>query len=57
MLDDDNAKEMEAALREEEEQDMPDGMTPEEWRRVREEAQAVFVWGVAGRQRKRALEA
>jgi len=40
MLDDDNAKEMEAALREEEELDMPNGMTSDEWRQIREEAQA-----------------
>ena len=40
MLDDDNAKEMEAALREEEELDMPNGMTSDEWRQIQEEAQA-----------------
>ncbi len=40
MLDDSNAKEMEAALREEEELDVPDGMTLEEWQRIQEEAQA-----------------
>ena len=40
MLDDNNAKEMEAALREEEELDIPDGMTPEDWREIQEEAQA-----------------
>ena len=40
MFDDNNSREIEAALREEEELDMPDGMTPDEWRRMREEAQA-----------------
>ena len=40
MLDDDNSKEIEAALREDEEQDIPDGVTPEEWQRIQEEAQA-----------------
>lgn len=40
MLDDDNSKEIEAALREDEEQNIPDGVTPEEWARIQEEAQA-----------------
>ena len=40
MLDDDNSKEIEAALREDEELDIPEGVTPEEWKRIQEEAQA-----------------
>ena len=40
MLDDDNSKEIEAALREDEELDIPDGVTSEEWRQIQEEAQA-----------------
>ena len=40
MLDDDNSKEIEAALREDEELDIPDGVTSEEWKQIQEEAQA-----------------
>lgn len=40
MFDDNNSREIEAALREEEELDIPDGMTPDEWHRIQEEAQA-----------------
>ena len=40
MLDDDNSKEIEAALREDEELEIPDGVSPEEWKRIQEEAQA-----------------